>query len=163
IRGGSASVHKDKRLRQDNANKVGDAPHQKIIAVNQLLDFDTVFVKNVDIAYHELSRRYLREGAITHQKAQGNLTNVTNGTVSLKKDGFMRADLKASLMGSGTLHAIFGFDMLSDVGSHTYKGTLGPMQLRAFNRILTPLLNISFASGNIHRIRFDMLGNDYRN
>lgn len=75
----------------------------------------------------------------------------------------MRADLKASLMGTGALHAVFSFDMLSDVGSHTYKGTLGPMQLPAFNRILTPLLNISFASGNIHRIRFDMLGNDYRN
>lgn len=163
ITGGSASFHKDKRFQKDNVNKVGDAPHQKIMAVNQLFDFDTVFVKNVDIAYHELSGRYLREGAITFQKAQGNLMNVTNDTVSLKKDGFMRADLKASLMGTGALHAVFSFDMLSDVGNHTYKGTLGPMQLPAFNRILTPLLNISFASGNIHRIRFDMLGNDYRN
>src|SRR5690606_8426301 len=129
--GGSASFHKDKRFQKENGNKVGDAPHQKIMADNQLFEFETVFVKNEDIAYHELSGRYLREGAITFQKAQGNLTNVTNDTVSLKKDGFMRADLKASLMGSGTLHAIFGFDMLSDVGSHTYKGTLGPMQLRA--------------------------------
>lgn len=75
----------------------------------------------------------------------------------------MRADLQAKIMGSGTLHALFGFDMLSRDGSHSYAGTLGSMEISAFNRILTPLLNLQFASGNIHGIRFDMQGNDYRN
>src|SRR5690606_6248265 len=64
LTGGSASFHKDKRFQKDNVNKLGDATHQKIMAVNQLFGFDTVFVKKVDIAYQELTRRYLREGAI---------------------------------------------------------------------------------------------------
>lgn len=161
--GGAASFHKDKRFQKDNVNKIGEAPHQKIMAANQLLYFDTVFVKNVDISYHELSGKYLREGVITFQQAHGNLTNVTNDTVQLKNDKFMRADLRAKIMGSGTLHALFGFDMLSRDGSHSYAGTLGSMEISAFNRILTPLLNLQFASGNIHGIRFDMQGNDYRN
>lgn len=161
--GGAASFHKDKRFQKDNVNKIGEAPHQKIMAANQLFCFDTVFVKNVDISYHELSGKYLREGVITFQQAHGNLTNVTNDTVQLKNDQFMRADLQAKIMGSGTLHALFGFDMLSRDGSHSYAGTLGSMEISAFNRILTPLLNLQFASGNIHGIRFDMQGNDYRN
>lgn len=161
--GGAASFHKDKRFQKDNVNKIGEAPHQKIMAANQLLYFDTVFVKNVDISYHELSGKYLREGVITFQQAHGNLTNVTNDTVQLKNDKFMRADLQAKIMGSGTLHALFSFDMLSRDGSHSYAGTLGSMEISAFNRILTPLLNLQFASGNIHGIRFDMQGNDYRN
>lgn len=161
--GGAASFHKDKRFQKDNVNKIGEAPHQKIMEANQLLYFDTVFVKNVDISYHELSGKYLREGVITFQQAHGNLTNVTNDTVQLKNDKFMRADLQAKIMGSGTLHALFGFDMLSRDGSHSYAGTLGSMEISAFNRILTPLLNLQFASGNIRGIRFDMQGNDYRN
>lgn len=160
---GAASFHKDKRFQKDNVNKIGEAPHQKIMAVDQLFYVDSVFVENVDISYHELSGKYLREGVITFQQAHGNLTNVTNDTVQLKSDQFMRADLQANIMGSGTLHAIFGFDMLSKKGSHSYAGTLGSMKISAFNRILTPLLNLEFASGNIRGIRFDMQGDDYRN
>src|SRR5690606_2163644 len=163
IVGGEASFHKDKRFQKDNVDKIGEAPHQKIMAVNQLFCFDTVFVKDVDISYHEMSGKYLREGVITFEQAHGNLTNVTNDTIQLKNEKFMRADLQANLMGAGKLHALFGFDMLRENGSHSYRGTLAPMQISAFNRILTPLLNLEFASGNIHRIRFDMQGNDYRN
>lgn len=164
VKGGTASFHKDKRFQKDNVNKIGEAPHQKILAVNQLFHFDTVVVENVDLSYHELSGRYLREGVLTFQQVRGNLTNVTNDTTEqLKMDKFMRADLQANLMDSGRLHAIFGFDMLSIDGSHSYAGTLGKMEVSAFNRIITPLLNLQFASGNIRSIRFDMQGNDYRN
>ncbi|PRD48679.1 hypothetical protein C5745_05660 [Sphingobacterium haloxyli] len=163
VRGGTASFHKDKRFQQDNVNKIGEAPHQKIMGVNQLLYFDTILVDGVYLSYHELSGKYLREGVITFEKVHGNITNLTNDTSQLEKDGFMRADLRASLMGSGRLHARFGFDMLSKNGSHSYAGTLGSMEVSAFNRIITPLLNLQFASGNVRRIRFDMQGNDYRN
>lgn len=161
--GGTASFHKDKRFQKDNVNKIGEAPHQKIMAVNQPLYFDTVFVDNVDLSYHELSGKYLREGMLTFQRVRGNITNVSNDTVQLNSDKFMRADLQADIMDAGVLRAVFGFDMLSGSGSHSYAGTLGKMKISAFNRILTPLLNIQFASGNIHRIRFDMKGDDYKN
>ncbi|WP_146113706.1 hypothetical protein [Sphingobacterium gobiense] len=163
VDGGIASFHKDKRFQKDNVNKIGEAPHQKIMAVNLPLYFDTVFVENVDVSYHELSGKYHREGVITFQQAHGHITNVANDTSQLEKDKFMRADLQANLMGSGRLHAVFGFDMLSKNGRHSYAGTLGSMEVSAFNRIITPLLNLQFASGNVRRIRFDMQGNDYRN
>src|SRR5699024_3649635 len=41
--------------------------------------------------------------------------------------------------------------------------SLGSMQASAFNKILTPLLNIELASGNVKGLRFDMKGTDYRN
>src|SRR5690606_26641505 len=120
IVGGEASFHKDKRFQKDNVDKIGEAPHQKIMAINQPFCFDTVFVKDVDIYYHEMSGKYLREGVITFEQAHGNLTNVTNDTIQLKNEKFMRADLQANLMGAGKLHALFGFDMLRENGSHSY-------------------------------------------
>lgn len=163
IDGGSTSFHKDKRYQKDNVLKIGQAPHQQVMKLDQLIQFDTVFVKDVDISYSQHSDKYEQIGTITFQKAHGNITNLTNDTTQLARDKFMRADLQAKLMGSGLLRAQFGFDMLSEVGSHTYKGTLGKMQAPAFNGILTPLLNIEFESGNIRSISFDMQGTDYKN
>jgi len=161
LKGGSASFHKDKRYQEDNVNKIGQAPHQQVMKMGQTIRFDTVFVDNTDVSYHEYSGEYDREGSISFEHAKGTITNLTNDTVQLSKDRFMRADLQARVMGSGRLHARFGFDMLSKVGSHTYAGTLGSMQASAFNRILTPLRNLEFSSGNIHGIRFDMQATDY--
>lgn len=163
LHNGTASFHKDKRYQQDNVHKIGQAPHQQVMKLNQRIRFDTVFVANTDVSYHEYSAKYNRIGYITFEKARGNITNLTNDRTHLAKDPYMRADLQARLMGSGVLHAQFGFDMLSPAGHHTYKGTLGEMQATAFNRILTPLLNFEFSSGIIRRIRFDMQGTDHKN
>src|SRR5690606_23064643 len=65
-------------------------------------------------------------------------------------------------MGTGSLHAVFGFDMLSADGHHSYKGSLGKMQATHFNKITAPLLALSFESGNIQHIHFDIQANDYK-
>lgn len=163
IKGGSALFQKDKRYQKDNVLKIGQAPHQQVMKFDQLLQFDTIFVEGVDISYSEHSAKYDQVGTITFEQAVGNITNFTNDTVQLVQDKFMRANLRAKVMGAGLLRAQFSFDMLSEIGSHTYKGTLGQMPAAPFNGILTPLLNLEFASGNIHRISFDMQGTDYRN
>ena len=75
----------------------------------------------------------------------------------------MRADLRAKIMNSGNIHAKLGFDMLSKTGYHTYSGTVGSMKATAFNRILTPLLNVEIASGNIKKVAFNMEGTDHKN
>lgn len=163
MKNGSATFEKDKRYQQDNVNKIGQAPHQQVMKLKQLIRVDTIFVTNIDISYSEYSAKYNQIGTITFQRAKGNITNLTNDVQQLRQDKFLRADLRTQLMGTGALHAYFGFDMLSDVGSHSYKGTLGHMQAPAFNRILGPLLRLEFASGNIHKITFDMQGTDFKN
>src|SRR5690606_18556367 len=45
---------------------------------------------------------------------------------------------------------------------HTYKGLLGPMNGKPFNRIVKPLLNAEIASANIKRVSFDVVADDYR-
>ncbi len=163
IKNGSASFHKDKRYQKDNISKIGQAPHQAILKLDQRIQCDTVFVENVDISYHQYSAKFDQEGTITFQQAKGNITNVTNDSAQLAKDKFMQADLRAKVMGTGVLQTQFGFDMLSKIGSYTYRGTLGKMQAPAFNKILTPLLNLEFGSGNIHGVSFNMQGTDYKN
>ena len=163
LKKGIASFHKDKRFQKDNVSKIGQAPHQQIMKMSQSILFDTVFVKGVDIVYNQFSDKYLKEGSIAFNNVRGEITNVTNDTTCLVKNRYMRADLDADLMGTGLLQARLYFDMLSKTGHHGYKGTLGPMEAPAFNRILRPLLNIEIGSGHIRNIRFDMEGTDHKN
>ncbi|MFD2966619.1 AsmA family protein [Sphingobacterium bambusae] len=162
IKNGHAKLYNDKRYPKSPKNQIGQAPHQKLLRVKQLIDLDSVFVENVDVLYGEMSGKYHREGQISFDGATGILTHVTNDSVKLAKNKFMKADLRAKVMNSGSLHATFSFDMLSKNGAYSYAGSLKPMQAPAFNRILTPLLNVEIGSGNIRSVRFTMEGNDYR-
>lgn len=160
---GTAVFRKDRRYQKDNVNKIGEAPHQQIMKLQQLIRVDTVHVDQSMVQYRQINEKGTDEGIISFVNVHGAITNMTNDSTQLRRDKYMRADLKAMLMGKGSLHALFGFDMRSKDGAHTYKGSLGPMQASAFNLILTPLLNLEIASGNIKGIRFDMKANDSGN
>ncbi|PRD51888.1 hypothetical protein [Sphingobacterium gobiense] len=162
IKNGYAKLYGDKRYPKQPVNQIGQAPHQKLMRIDKMIRLDTVFVKNVDVIYGEMSGKYHREGEISFNGTAGTLTNVTNDTLTLSNDKYMRADLWAKIMNRGNLHAKFSFDMLSKTGEHSYNGTVGSMNATAFNRILYPLLNVEIRSGNIRRIRFDINGTDYR-
>ena len=163
IKNGAVNLYSDTRFRKFPVVKIGQSPHQKIMQMKKLLRIDTVFVDNIDLVYTQMSGKTGKEGAISFNKARGTLTNVTNDSLLLKKDKYMRADLSAKIMNAGNLHAKFSFDMLSNSGYHTYVGTLGAMNATAFNRILQPLLNVGLASGNIRKVSFNMEGTDRKN
>ncbi len=163
LKNGSVSLYMDLRYPSTPKSHIGNSPHQQIMKLEQSIHIDTVHIDNIDVLYGETSKKYNQEGIITFNKATGIITNVTNDTIVLQKDKFMRADLRARIMNSGNLHAIFGFDMLSKNGAHTYKGSLGAMKATAFNRIIKPLVNVEISSGNIRKVTFDMAGTDSRN
>ncbi|MDR2284064.1 MAG: hypothetical protein LBE37_12690 [Sphingobacterium sp.] len=160
---GAAVFRKDRRYQKDNVNKIGEAPHQQIMKLKQLIRVDTIHIDKSLVQYRQINEKETDEGIISFVNVQGIITNMTNDSTQLLKDKYMRADLKAMLMGKGPLHALFGFDMRSKNGAHTYKGSLGHMDASAFNLILMPLLNLEIASGNIKGIRFDMKANDSGN
>ena len=163
IKNGSISLYNDKRYPKKSSNKIGKSPHQQLLKLKQLIHIDTVFLSNVDVLYGEFSAKFHQEGVITFNNASGIITNVTNDSLHLKKEPWMRADLSAKIMNQGLLKINFGFNMMSKAGEHTYKGTLGRMQATAFNKILKPLLNVEIGEGNIRGISFNMQANDRRN
>lgn len=162
LKNGYVKLYSDKRVPKKSQSQIGNAPHQKLLAVKRLIDIDSVLVDNVSVEYGEISDKYHREGIISFDHTQGVLGNVTNDTFKLERNKYLTADLQSKVMDSGNLNVYFSFDMLSKQGDYSYKGTLGRMGARSFNKILHPLLNVEIASGNIRSLRFDMVGNDYR-
>lgn len=163
IANGFANFSEDMRYPKHPKNKIGHAPYQKLMLIKNIFHFSTVFVNNITVAYDDYSAKYQKLGYISFNNASGNLSNVTNDRALLRRNRFMRADLRARVMNVGKLHVKFGFDMLSKNGSYTYVGAVGPMKAIAFNKILIPLVNVQIASGNIKGISFDMKATEYKN
>ncbi|HZH54509.1 MAG TPA: hypothetical protein VFD72_02560, partial [Sphingobacteriaceae bacterium] len=163
IEEGNIHVSNNRLYPRRIVNKIGKSPHQELMKLNHPIKIDTVFVDNTHISYSEISEKYHQEGAITFERTSGWLANVTNDSLSLAQDQIATADLTTYVMNQGQLHALFTFDMLDERGAFTYKGTLGPMNGKAFNRILTPLLSAEIGSANIRGLRFEMQGHDHRN
>ena len=160
VRDGTVKFYGDKRFPKKPVNQIGRAPHQQLMKFGMALNLKEIFLDNIDIEYTEMGAKYHREGTITFNDTRGTLSNVTNDSLILQKNRFMKADLKTKVMNSGPLAVLFNFDMLSTKGAYTYKGHVDPMKAPAFNKILQPILNFEIASGNIRKIRFDMQGTD---
>lgn len=163
LKNGLLDIYSDKHYKSTPVNKVGRSPHQALMHMKTQLAIDTVLVQNANISYSELSSKYNQVGKITFDRTYATISNMTNDATKLAKNKWMHADVLTKVMNSGRLHILFGFDMTSKAGFHTYKGTVGAMQAPAFNKILRPLLNVEIASGNIKKIAFDMEANDHRN
>ena len=83
-------------------------------------------------------------------------------STALLHDPTLTAELTTYLMNRGKLDVAFTFDLLDKRGGYTYQGTLGRMDGRSLNRIVTPLLNAEVASANIKGLRFDVKADDRR-
>lgn len=162
IDSGTVAISNDLRYPKHPTDKIGKSPHQLLLKMKQPLKIDSVMLNNVDISYAEVGRKYQKEGKITFDRTSGAFYNVTNDSLALIRNKTMTADLTTYLMDIGKLNVEFAFDMLDKRGAHTYKGLLGPMNGKPFNRILTPLLNAEVANANIKRVSFDVSADDYR-
>lgn len=162
IDSGTVVVANDLRYPKQLSNKIGKSPHQLLLKLKQPIKIDSVLMNNVAISYAEVSRKYKKEGTITFDRTSGVFRNVTNDSLALVRNKTMVADLTTHIMNRGKLDVTFTFDMLDKRGGHTYKGVLGPMNGRSFNRIITPLLNAEVANANINGLRFDVVADDRR-
>ncbi|WP_262249954.1 hypothetical protein [Parapedobacter soli] len=162
IDSGSVAIANDLRYPKKSTNKIGKSPHQQLLKLKQPIRVDSVLLNNVDISYSEVGKKYGEEGVITFDRTSGVFRNVTNDSLTLLRNKTMVADVTSYLMNTGKVHVEFAFDLLDPRGAYTYKGSLGPMNGRPLNRILTPLLNAEVASANIKGVRFDVEADDYR-
>lgn len=162
IDSGTVAISNDLRLPKKPTDKIGKSPHQLLMKLKQPVRIDSVVLNKVDISYAEVSRKYGKEGQITFNRTSGVLRNVTNDRAVLQQNRGLVADMTTYLMNTGKLHAVFTFDMLDERGGFHYKGTLGRMDGRLLNRIVTPLLHAEVASANIRGLSFDVQADDHR-
>ncbi|MFC3200045.1 hypothetical protein ACFOET_20665 [Parapedobacter deserti] len=162
IDSGAISIYKDKLQPNPPENKIGKSPHQQLMSWEQRIRIDSVRLGALDIRFTEVSDQTGKAGSVTFEQTEAMIRNVTNDTVGLRHNRFLTFDARSKVMGAGDLSVSFRFDLLDSLGGHTYEAELGPMNGNAFNRMLTPHLNVEVEHADIQSMRLEMKADDRR-
>jgi len=85
--------------------------------------------------------------------------NITTDQEALQKNNITTARLTSYFMNGGKLNLEFTFNLTDKNNSFSYKGVLGPMDLKLVNPAVKPLAMIKINSGTIKQLNFDVRAN----
>jgi hypothetical protein len=131
---------------------------QMLMHVPVPLDIRSVIVRNGKIVYFEKAPKGTAPGRIELDNLQAIISNVTNSTHT--SNPYINLRLSTLLQGEGLLQ-IYGFFKL-DTLHCPFKiyGTLGRMDLKAFNSFLVNDAFLEITSGRLRNAQFVMTGQD---
>lgn len=156
---GSVDVFLNRSKPVKTIDKGVNFPHLALKRLNWDIIADTVVVKNTSIAYTEYNPKTAAKGTVYFKRLNGRIFNVTNDSVSLKKNHTADAYLQTYLMDKGKIDIHIAFNLIDTKGAFSYDGTLGPMSFTALNPLTKPLSMIATKSGEVQGMDFNIKGN----
>ena len=131
--------------------------HEMVQGVPFGLEIASVELANAHVVYEELSATGDKPGRITFDSLNGTFRGLTNRTDD--PDSMYTLTASGKVMDTGQLRAVFRFPAHPSNDRFEVEGTLGPMNLHAFNRILEPLADAGIHSGRLDGLSFTISGN----
>ena len=160
IKNGFVAVFNNNTYIAPKISKVGKDPHLLFQALKGLITVRKLNLEGVNISYSEFDRDSQQKGVINFDNTNGSITNVTNSPRYKFKDHVMIADLRTDMMGSGSLHVYFRFDLYSKDGAFAYNGSLTNLNGRTLNKITKPLGMLQIRSGYVNKLDFSIKANN---
>lgn len=155
------ALYKDKTAGPNNTNKMGKYPHQLLMKAPFSMDVDSIKIKNGRFTYTEKNIKTLMDGSFKFANVNGFLSNVTNQGVKIAKNGWCKADLRASFMGNNAMRAIFSFDLRADDGHFMVDANLASLEASQINTIFRPLARAELETFSLDKLDYHVEGNDH--
>lgn len=131
--------------------------HEMIQGVPFGLEIGTTEIVNAHAVYEELSASGDKPGRITFDGLNGVFRGITNRPDTT--DFFYTLTASGKVMDAALLRAIFRFPAHPSNDRFEVEGTLGPVNLKVFNRMLEPLAEADIRSGHLDGLSFTIVGN----
>lgn len=131
--------------------------HEMVQGVPFGLEIGTVEIIGAHAVYEELSASGDRPGRITFDNLNGVFRGLTNRPES--SDFFYTLTASGKVMDTALLRAVFRFPAHPTNDRFEVEGTLGPVNLKVFNRMLEPLAEAAISSGHLDGLSFTIAGN----
>lgn len=134
-------------------------PHVVIRRLKLPTVIDTLQIKNTRIAYSEYNPNSKKKGTVTFDRFNATLRNVTNDSVQLAKDHWLRANVTAWLMNKGRMDVNVNMDLVAENAAFNFAGTIGKMDMRDLNSLSRNMSLAEIESGTIQKAEFKVNGN----
>jgi len=153
---GSLNIFTNPNKKKPTTDKVKTYPNFGLKELKADLNIDTIDARGVDITYTELNHKSGKAGTITFDHSSGRFLNVTNNPQALQKNNICMAALTSYFMNRGKVNVIFKFNLTDANVPFSYKGDVGPMDLRALNKGIMALGLVKINTGKLNRFEFDI-------
>jgi len=120
---------------------------------------DSVSVTGLNFAYTEYNPKSNQTGTINFNRSHVCILNITNNAEALNKNHWTSVRVSTLLMNKAEVNVVCNFDMTDPQAAFNYRGTVGPMNLRALNPALIPLGMAKINDGQLKECSFDMHAN----
>jgi len=143
----------------DKTDKIKSFPNVGLFKIKMDLKIDTVSVKNINVFYTEYNAKSNEYGTISFNNTSGRFLNLTTNPLALQKNNITMVKLTSYFMNRGKLNLEVAFNLTDENNSFSYKGKLGPMDLKFVNSAVKPLSLVKINSGAIKQLSFDVHAN----
>lgn len=140
-------------------DRVVTFPNAGIFKINADMKIDTTFIKHINITYTEYNSKTDQTGSILFNNTSGQLLNLTTNPAALQKNNITTVQLTSYFMNRGKFNLQMLFNLTDDNKSFSYKGSLGPMDLKTVNSATMPLTMVKITSGSVKQLDFDIQAN----
>lgn len=159
ISDGVAKVFMNRELPGQDIDKSKNFPHMALRKLPIQTTLDTLILKRVSVAYTEYNPITQKRGTVHIDELNGRIMNVTNDSVSLLKNHYAVAYLKAFMIKAVTLNIRIKFDLIAKNAAFNFKGNIGPMDMVKLNPLSKALGLVEIEKGSIQHIDFEANAN----
>jgi len=156
---GSIEVFGNPNHKTPTSDRVATFPNVGLFKINADMEIDTAILQHIDVLYSEFNEKSNKTGAISFNNTSGRFLNISTRPSVLQKNNICSIDLNTWFMNQGKLNIGFAFNLTDPDHSFTYKGHLGPMNLKVLNSATRPLTMIKVNSGTLTQFDFDIKAN----
>jgi len=144
---------KDKEAIEPTAFK--PLPQDFLKNLSRNINIDTIDIINASVVYEQRDKGSDEVGKVNFEEINGKITNVTNDSVRLLKNGHAIFEFSTKLFDAGHLSAKVNFDLQSANMDHSISGHLQAISLTEANQIITPLQGYHIKSGEVDDLYFN--------
>lgn len=161
LNAGTAKIFMNRELPGEIKDKTRNFPHVALQRLPIATTIEKFKLNKIDVAYTEYNPMAEKKGTIHIDQLTGQISNVTNDSLSLNKNAIAVANLDADLVKAAHLKIKIDFKLRSNQAAFHYKGHIGPMNMVKLNPLSRALGLVELESGKISKIDFEAEGNRF--
>lgn len=155
-------IFADKGMKEKRTIASNNFPALAFQRLSLPITIDTIRIKETDIYYKELNPKSQRAGTVLFSKLTGELLNVSNDSIQLKKNNWIRSHFTTFFLGKPVLSLNLNFDMTSKEGRFNYQGSLTGAPASFYNQLLVPIALARAEKGYVKGVKFNVNANRYQ-
>lgn len=156
-----AIIHRDKSM-PDGPFNYKHLPVSGLKKLGISIRIDTVEIANGKVEYHERLKQDSDFGEVVFHRINGVMTGLNNARRSPSDDKALVVKATARVYEKTTIEMHLRAPLASRNDAFTVEAEVGEIPFSALNRMTEDLLNVKATSGQIHRMRLKMSGNEDR-